>query len=141
MRQHAFILLALWPVSTFGCIPPLLLVYFFFASCIIFDINKYWQLCCISGIDPMTVPVPSASTTSTIKVNTRVEDRPARLVSSGYVAILIGLVLLVWAGLTAYGAFSRNSYGDVHFSVWALVGALCLLAIAALSCVSIYSLQ
>jgi regulator of protease activity HflC (stomatin/prohibitin superfamily) len=89
----------------------------------------------------MTVPAPSASTTSTIKVNTRVEDHPARLVSSGYIAILIGLVLLAWAGLTAYGAFSRNSYGDVHFSVWALVGALCLLAIAALSCISIYSLQ
>jgi regulator of protease activity HflC (stomatin/prohibitin superfamily) len=89
----------------------------------------------------MTVPAPSASTTSTIKVNTRVEDRPTKLVGSGYVAILVGLVLLVWAGLTAYGAFSKDSYGDVHFSVWALLGALCLLAIAALSCVSIYSLQ
>jgi len=89
----------------------------------------------------MSVPAPSASTTSTIKVSTRVEDRPAKLVSSGYVAILIGLVLLVWAGLTAYGAFSRNPYGDIHFSAWALVGALCLLALAALSCVSIYSLQ
>ena len=89
----------------------------------------------------MTVPAPSASTTSTIKVNTRVEDRPAKLVGSGYVAILIGLLLLLWAGLTAYGAFSKDSYGDVHFSVWALLGALCLLVIAALSCVSIYSLQ
>jgi hypothetical protein len=43
--------------------------------------------------------------------------------------------------LTAYGAYSKNSFGDVHFSVWALLGALCLLAIAALSCNSIYSLQ
>jgi hypothetical protein len=89
----------------------------------------------------MTVAAASASITSTIKVNTRVEDLPAKLVGSGYVVILIGLVLLVWAGLTAYGAYSKNSFGDVHFSVWALLGALCLLAIAALSCNSIYSLQ
>src|SRR5262245_14054771 len=89
----------------------------------------------------MTFHAPFASTTSTIKVNTRVEDRPAKLVGSGYVAILIGFLLLVWAGLTAYGAFSKDSYGDVHFSLWALLSALCLLVIAAFSCVSIYSLQ
>jgi len=89
----------------------------------------------------MTVPAGSASTTSTIKVNTRVEDRPAKLVGSGYVAVLIGLVFLVWAGLTTYGAFSKDSFGAVHFSTWELVGALCLLAIAALSCACIYSLQ
>jgi hypothetical protein len=41
----------------------------------------------------MTVPAASASITSTIKVNTRVEDLPAKLVGSGYVVILIGLVL------------------------------------------------
>ncbi len=89
----------------------------------------------------MTFPTSSASTASTIKVNTRVEDRPAKLVGSGYVAILIGLVFLAWAGWTAYGAFSKDPYGSVHFSVWDLLGALCLLAIAVLSCVSIYSLQ
>jgi regulator of protease activity HflC (stomatin/prohibitin superfamily) len=88
----------------------------------------------------MTVPAPFASISSTIKVNTRVEDRPAKLVGSGYVAILIGLVLLLWAGLTAYGAYSKDSYGDVHFSVWALPAALSLVVVA-LSCNSIYSLQ
>ena len=35
----------------------------------------------------MAVPAPTASTISTIKINTRVEDRPAKLVRSGYVAI------------------------------------------------------
>jgi regulator of protease activity HflC (stomatin/prohibitin superfamily) len=89
----------------------------------------------------MTAPVLSASTTSTIKVNTRVEDRPAWLVGNGYLAILIGLVFLVWAGFTAYGAFSRDSSGEIHYSVWTLLGALCLLAIAVLSCACIYSLQ
>jgi regulator of protease activity HflC (stomatin/prohibitin superfamily) len=88
----------------------------------------------------MTISAPPASTTSTINVNTRVEDRPAKLVGSGYVAILIGLVFLAWAGFTAYDAFSRDTYG-VHVSVWMLVGALALLALAVLSCVSIYSLQ
>jgi regulator of protease activity HflC (stomatin/prohibitin superfamily) len=89
----------------------------------------------------MTVLAPSASTASTIKVNTRVEDRPARLIGSGYVAVLIGLVLLAWAGFTAYEAFPSDSIGRVHFSAWTLVGALCLLALAALSCSSIYALQ
>jgi regulator of protease activity HflC (stomatin/prohibitin superfamily) len=96
-----------------------------------------------SGIDPMTVDAisPSASTPSSIKVNTRVEDRPAMVVGSGYIAILIGLVFLAAAGFTAYGTFWRDSFGSFHFSYWMLIAAVGLLAIAALSCISIYSLQ
>jgi regulator of protease activity HflC (stomatin/prohibitin superfamily) len=89
----------------------------------------------------MTVPAPSASSPSTIKVNTRVEDRPAQLVGSGYVAILIGLVFLVLAGWTAYSAYSHDAFGKIHVSGWTLVGALFLLAIVVLSCACVYSLQ
>ncbi len=83
----------------------------------------------------------SPSTTAPIKVITRVEDRPALLAGSGYVAVLIVLVFVVLAGLLAYGAFSRISYSDWHISWWALFWALCCLAIAALACIAIYSLQ
>jgi len=95
-----------------------------------------------SGIDPMTADAlsPSASTASSIKVNTRVEDRPAMVVGSGYIAILIGLIFLAAAGWTAYGAFWWDPRG-FHFSYWMLIAAVALLAIAALSCISIYSLQ
>jgi regulator of protease activity HflC (stomatin/prohibitin superfamily) len=96
-----------------------------------------------SGTNPMTVdaPILSASIASSIKVNTRVEDRPAMVVGSGYIAILIGLVFLAGAGLFAYGAFWRDSFGSFHFSYWMLIAALGLLAISALCCISIYSLQ
>jgi regulator of protease activity HflC (stomatin/prohibitin superfamily) len=89
----------------------------------------------------MTVQAPSPSTATSIKVNTRVEDRPAMVVGSGYIAILIGLVFLAAAGLTAYGAFWRDSFGSFHFSYWMLIAAFGLLAISALCCISIYSLQ
>src|SRR5262249_15633013 len=120
-------------VSTSGGNPSCFLCHF-----LILKIISNYAVCI--RIDPMSFPAPSASTTSTIKVSTRVEDRPAKLVSSGYVAILIGLVLLVWAGLTAYGAFSRNPYGDIHFSSLGLLGLLCFLALSAVSSVLISSL-
>jgi regulator of protease activity HflC (stomatin/prohibitin superfamily) len=82
----------------------------------------------------------SPSTTS-IKVITRVEDRPALLVGSGYIAVLVVLVFVMLAGLLTYGAFSRISHTDWHISWWSLFWALCCLAIAALACISIYSLQ
>jgi len=88
----------------------------------------------------MTVPSLSPSTTA-IRVNTSVQDRAAMLVGSGYVAVLIGLVFLAAAGFTGYGAFSKNSYGDVHVSWWQLIGALLLLLAAVLSCACIYALQ
>jgi hypothetical protein len=80
-----------------------------------------------SGIDPMTVdaPILSASTASSIKVNTRVEDRPAMVVGSGYIAIVIGLVFLAAAGFTAYGAFWRDR--SFHFSYWMLIAAVACL--------------
>ncbi|WP_426440871.1 SPFH domain-containing protein [Bradyrhizobium genosp. P] len=87
----------------------------------------------------MTVQAPSGS--PAIKVITRVEDRPAIVVGSGYVALLIGFVCLVLAGWITYGAFSRDGYGDVHVSWLALFGAFCLLIIAVLFAGSIYSLQ
>ena len=89
----------------------------------------------------MTVHAPSGSTTSAIRINTRVEDRPAMLAGSGYIALLAGLVFLVAAGFCAYGAFWKDSDGDVHFSYLALLGALCLLAIAAFAGAAIYSLR
>ena len=54
----------------------------------------------------MSAHAPSPSPSSTINVHTRVEDRPALLVGSGYAAVLIALVFVVGAGLIAYGAFS-----------------------------------
>ena len=87
----------------------------------------------------MTVQAPSGS--PAIKVITRVEDRPAIVVGSGYIALLIGFVCLVLAGWITYGAFGRNAYGDVHVSWLALFGAFCFLIIAALFAGSIYSLQ
>jgi regulator of protease activity HflC (stomatin/prohibitin superfamily) len=83
----------------------------------------------------------SPSTTSSIKVNTRVEDRSALLAGSGYVAILIAFVFVVLAGLIAYGAISQPSYNAINHPVWTLLGIVVCLAIAALICISIYSLQ
>src|ERR1700759_4728258 len=83
----------------------------------------------------------SPSTPSTIKVNTRVEDRPDWLAGSGYLAILIALVFVALAGLVAWGAISKPSVQDVVHPVWTVLGILCCLAIAALICISIYSLQ
>ena len=88
----------------------------------------------------MTADAPTGST-STIRITTRVEDRSAILVGSGYAALLIGLVLLVLAGLTAYASFSKNHYGDVQFSWPSFVCALLLFILALLSCSAIYSLQ
>ncbi|QPF86312.1 SPFH domain-containing protein [Bradyrhizobium genosp. L] len=83
----------------------------------------------------MTIQAPTGS--STIRVNTRVEDRPAIVVGSGYIALLIGFVCLVLAIYTACGAFPRN--GQVEWLV--LLGALTLFLIALLFGSSIYSLQ
>jgi regulator of protease activity HflC (stomatin/prohibitin superfamily) len=83
----------------------------------------------------------SPSTMSSIKVNTKVEDRPAWLAGSGYVAILIAFAFVVLAGLIAYRAISQPSYHDVQFPILTLFGFICCLAIAALICISIYSLQ
>ena len=83
----------------------------------------------------------SPSTTSSITVNTRVEDRSALLAGSGYVAILIAFVFVVLAGLIAYGAISQPSYNAINHPVWTLLGIVVCLAIAALICISIYSLQ
>lgn len=85
--------------------------------------------------------VQDASPSTSIKVNTRVEDRPAWLAGSGYLAILIALVFVFLAGLIVYGAISQPSAQDVHHPVWTLFGILGCLAIAALICISIYSLQ
>jgi regulator of protease activity HflC (stomatin/prohibitin superfamily) len=83
----------------------------------------------------------SPSTPSTIKVNTRVEDRAAWLAGSGYLAILIALVFIALAGLIAWGAISQPSAQDVLHPVLTVLGIICCLAIAALICISIYSLQ
>lgn len=87
----------------------------------------------------MTMQDHSGSGPSTIKV--RVDDRPAILVGSGYLALLIALFAVLLAGWIAYGAFTRNAYGDVHASTWSLLGALLCLAVAILFGSSIYSLQ
>jgi regulator of protease activity HflC (stomatin/prohibitin superfamily) len=87
----------------------------------------------------MTVQAPSGS--PAIKVITRVEDRPAIVVGSGYIALLIGFLCLVLAGWITYDAFWRDGYGDIHASWLALFGAFCLLIIAVLFAGSIYSLQ
>jgi regulator of protease activity HflC (stomatin/prohibitin superfamily) len=85
--------------------------------------------------------LPADSTASSIRVNTSVADRPAGLVGSGYAAILIGLIFLALAGWIAYGAVSTDARGDMHASPWTLLGGLAVLAMAALSCACIYSLQ
>lgn len=82
-----------------------------------------------------------ASPSTSIKVNTRVQDRPALVVGSGYIAILIAFASVVLAGLIAYGAVSQPSAQDVHHPLLTVFGILCCLAIAALICISIYSLQ
>src|SRR5579862_5764407 len=87
----------------------------------------------------MTIQAPSGS--STIRINTRVEDRPAIVVGSGYIALLIGFAFLVLSLCTAYGAFWRDRLGDTHVAWLALLGALILLLIAVLFAGSIYSLQ
>jgi regulator of protease activity HflC (stomatin/prohibitin superfamily) len=83
----------------------------------------------------------ASTTTPSIKINTRVEDRPAWLAGNGYLAILIALVFVGLAGLIAWGAISQPSAQDIHHPVLTVLGILCCLAIAALICVSIYSLQ
>jgi regulator of protease activity HflC (stomatin/prohibitin superfamily) len=91
-----------------------------------------------SGIAPMTAQAPSGS--STIRVNTRVEDRPAIVVGSGYIALVIGIVCLILAVWIACDAFWSDRSG-VHLSWLALLGALCLFFIAVLLAASIYTLQ
>jgi regulator of protease activity HflC (stomatin/prohibitin superfamily) len=83
----------------------------------------------------------SPSTPSSIKVNTTVEDRPALVVGSGYRAILIAFGFVVLAGGIAYSAISQPSSHDVQYPVLTLFGIVSCLAIAALICISIYSLQ
>ena len=83
----------------------------------------------------------ASTTTSSIKINTRVEDRAAWLAGSGYLAILIALVFVALAGLIAWNAISQPSARDVLHPVWTVLGILVCLAIAALICISIYSLQ
>jgi hypothetical protein len=83
----------------------------------------------------------SPSTPSSIKVNTTVEDRPALVVGSGYLAILIAFAFVVLAGGIAYSAISQPSSHDVQYPVLTLFGIVCCLGIAALICISIYSLQ
>ena len=82
-----------------------------------------------------------STTTSSIKINTRVEDRPAWLAGSGYLAILIALVFVALAGLIAWNAISQPTARDVLHPVWTVLGILVCLAISALICISIYSLQ
>ena len=84
----------------------------------------------------MTAQTSSGS--STIKV--RVQDRPAILVGSGYIALLLGLVFLILAGWVAYGAFWRDRFG-VEVSWLVLLCALLLFIVALLFAGSIYSLQ
>jgi ribosomal protein L12E/L44/L45/RPP1/RPP2 len=83
----------------------------------------------------------ASTTTPSIKINTRVEDRPAWLAGSGYLAILIALVFVGLAGLIAWGAISQPSAQDVRHPILTVLGILCCLGIAALICISIYSLQ
>ena len=87
----------------------------------------------------MTMQDHSASGLSSIKV--RVDDRPAILVGSGYVALLMALIFLALTVWIAYGAFTRNAYGDLHASTWSLLCALLCLVVAILFGSSIYSLQ
>ncbi|MCC8942763.1 SPFH domain-containing protein [Bradyrhizobium sp. Arg68] len=87
----------------------------------------------------MTIQDHSGSGLSTIRV--RVDDRPAILVGSGYVALLIAFVFFLLAGWIAYGGFARDVYGGVHVSGWSLFVALLCLIVAALFGASIYSLQ
>ncbi|MBR0795543.1 SPFH domain-containing protein [Bradyrhizobium jicamae] len=83
----------------------------------------------------MTIQAPTGS--SAIRVNTRVEDRPAIVVGSGYIALLIGFACLLLSVYTAYGAFWRN--GQVSWLT--LFCALCLFLIAVLFAGAIYTLQ
>jgi hypothetical protein len=87
-------------VSTAGDNPRL-------TSCAVFDIKKYHQPGCKCQDRSRRVDRLHDHG------HTRVEDRPAELAGRGYVAILIGLVL-VRDGLTVSGAFSN---GDGHSSV------------------------
>ncbi|MEN3350625.1 MAG: hypothetical protein V7632_4260 [Bradyrhizobium sp.] len=87
----------------------------------------------------MTIQDHSGSGISTIKV--RVDDRPAILVGSGYVALLIAFVFFLLACWIGYGAFARDVYGGVNASASALFIALLCLIVATLFGASIYSLQ
>src|ERR1700743_2256920 len=88
------------------------------------------------------MPAPDASPSiSSIRINTKVEDRPAWLAGNGYLAIAIALVFVACAGLLAWSSISQPSAQDVPHPVLTVLGILGCLAIAALICISIYSLQ
>ena len=66
---------------------------------------------------------------SSIRINTKVEDRPAWLAGSGYLAIAIALVFVACAGLLAWSAISQPSAQDVPHPVLTVLCILGCLAI------------
>lgn len=78
---------------------------------------------------------------SAIRVNNAVEDRQTALAFNGYPVLILGFILLGWAGYDVYSAFQSDRFGNVLIS-WASLGAAAgLFVLVNVVFFSIYSLQ